>query len=374
MGGKISLKEDRPGSCINEAAALTDVDPSDPYLETVKKKLRNVPECKNMGNNELHELAECLSIKKKFKERYFDPLLRRADQAVLMTMEEAETFAGGNVPNELTTTDSQERMETGLSRVRNLKVELLLFELRDEQQKREITRFFHKYVHQCTYGPFHAALKIGNLVLDWDETSLIIPYRAEAHDMMATSQADVMNRTLVFRGNLHEGGSLGSEVQIPVRGGAESTTAAFTKQINHLLDITEEKVCLLDTLAELMVKFNNKQRYGILSYNCQHFVTEVLSVLGQEAQADHFRGKTREFFDAILVRRGLTGPGAEFNTHTELDDHVRENIGRMTPENLEFCHCHYLLFHAWSRQFNKPAWSCGGDSCQADLVAKRIGL
>ncbi len=360
---------------MNETTTLLEATPIDPYLETVKKKLQGLRQCRKMGENQLHELAECLTDKKKFRERYFDPLLARANKALCTTMEEAETFVGGSVPNELTRDDSRERMRSGYDQVQNLKVELLLFELKDEYLKQELARFFHKYVHQCTYGPFHAALKIGNLILDWDETSLVIPYTAESHDLTAASQLNLMERTLVFRGNIHatDPGAV-TAVEIPVRGGVELTAAAFTEQINHLLDITEEKVCLLDTLAEKMVYFNTKQRYGVLSYNCQHFVTEVLWALGLESLADSFQGKTRAFFDVILASRGLTGQGSEFNTHADLDDFVRENNDTITFEDLEFCHCHYLLFHAWGQRFDKPAWRCAGDRCQADLIARKIEL
>lgn len=350
--------------------------PSNHYLETVKEKLRSMRQCAEMGKNELQELAESLSYKDKFKERYFDPLMRRADVAIRTTVEEADTFVEGNYPNAKTRRDSLRRIQSGYDQVWSLRVELLLFELKDEYLKQELARFFHKYVRTCTYGPFHAALKIGNLVLDWDESSLVIPYVVQSRDIQASSQQnDVMKRTLVFRGDLHVIEPCEeNKIDIPTQGGAMATAGAFNEPMNHLLDITEEKVRLLDKLAEVMVFFNNKQSYGVLSNNCQHFVTEVLKALGHQTQADQFQGKIQDFFNVILVKRGMTGPGAEFNTHVELDDYVRENVDTMTHEDLEFCHCHYLLFHAWSTRFNKPAWSCTRDTCQADQVAMKMGL
>ncbi len=336
----------------------------DPHLEDVKTKIRKA--YPKMGDNEVCDLAECLCDKEKFKEKYFKPLLRRLDAAVEVTFGEAEVFSQG-YPNDRTKQKSERRMVQGTDRVKSLDVELLLYELKGGAWQ-TIARYFHEFVKECTYGPYHAALKIGNLILEWDTDSLIIPYEGEPEDFTAVKEPAAT--TLIFRANVHETAGQ-SEIDIPTRGGAEATTKGFQEHANHLLDITAEKEYLLDALADVIVRYNTKFDYGTFSCNCQYFVAETLSALGVEDKAEHFRRITKDVFAEILLKR--RDKASEFNTHAELDDHVRDKIETMDREDLQFCHCHYLLFHAWNKRSPKTrAWQCDDSRCMSREVARRI--
>ena len=338
----------------------------DSYLETVVKKIEKAFPTK--GRNETKELAEWLSEKEKFKKQYFVPLQKRAASAMRVTFEEAKAFgrsASSGYPNESTKQGSQDRITDEIQAVKKLEVHLLLYELKDEHLKQETAKFFHKYVHSFTFGPYHAALKIGDMVLEWDDSSLIIP-------RPASDKEDTTGRTLVFEANVHEGNSSSDlEIQeVPVRAGAERTLQGINKQVNYLLDITEEKEHLLDSLAHVIVMYNTKFHYGLFTCNCHHFAIEMLSAMGKEDDARLFQRKTQEHAD-ILIKRGDKAV-AEFNNHKDLDDYVTANIDTMSQEDDEFCHCHYLLFHAWNKKFpNKPAWKCDS-TCQSAKLALKI--
>ncbi len=340
---------------------------SDPNMEYVCKKIRRASP--DMGDNKVRDLAECLCSQELFTERYFKPLLRRLKDAVSATFDEGAAFAVRGYPNDRTKAASTARMASEIDRVKAIQVELLLYELQG-QNWQKIARLFHRFVPDCTYGPYHAALKIGDLILEWDDDSLIIP-REETFTATAETAAPD-GPTLIFRATVHDKtGQNESAIDIPTRGGAEATAVGFDQHANHLLDITEEKEHLLDALAEMIVRYNTKFEYGVFSCNCQYFAAEMLSALGIEDQAEHFQRTTKDLFAKILLKR--SDKVDEFNTHAELDEYVREHIDTMDHEDLQFCHCHYLLFHAWRKQSDKKvAWRCDPSRCMSNKVASKI--
>ena len=364
MGGS-SSKSSRQQDKLPQSNAEAEELHMDVYLEAVKDKLKLA--YPDMGDNERSELSEGLRHKDRLKKQYFEPLRAQGASAVKVSIEEAETFSRGGYPNEGTKCASHSRIVVGAERVRKLEVHLLLFELHDEHLKRELAHFFNKYVRRFTFGPYHAALKIGSIILEWDETSLIIPHAASDYTTEASG------RILLFEGNVHDSDSQSeSRIQpIPVRAGAETTLEGFTMQINHILDITEEKDTLLDELADVVVMYNTKFQYGLFGCNCHHFAVDVLQALGKDDEAKYFQGKINELA-SVLKRRGNVTV-AEFNTHEELNNYVHENVANMSLEDLEFCHCNYLLFHAWSKKSpNRIAWKCDSNTCLSARVAQKV--
>ena len=345
----MGVKASRHNSVTNEQADEEDI--IDRTLEQVKKRIRKVG---GRGPNEVSQLAGKLSNKERLKKEYF--LLRRTDNALKDTFDEAAAFQMG-YPNEAARKDSEERIAARTEHVKKLEVTLLLYELKDEYLKQRVSKLFARYVREFTYGPFHAALKIGNLILEWDDSSLVIPHYNTSG-------------TQVFHGNVHEEElHVASPKEIQVRAGQERTVEGFMERANVILDISQEKEYLLDAVAEVVVKYNTKYRYGIFSQNCQHFVMDVLFALGITDTAETFKGKLKTL-EAVLLQRN---DQLEFNTHEELDDYVRKNIDSMSQEDIEFCHCHYLLFHAWSRKFpDKPAWKCDAKSCNHKNVEQKL--
>ena len=51
--------------------------------------------------------------------------------------------------------------------MRNLEVKLILHELKDAHLVQELAAFIHKHVHSFIFGPFHASILIGDVLLEW---------------------------------------------------------------------------------------------------------------------------------------------------------------------------------------------------------------
>ena len=328
-------------------------------LKTVKAKL--IKAYGSGGINQLRDLAEKLIDKEKTKQEFFSHLLRQTESARRAIGEEHETFPEG-FPNKGTRTDGVQRMA---EHIRTLEVKLILHELNDTALVQNIASFVHNFVSSFTFGPFHASLLIGDVLLEWRPNSLVIPRRIKA-----VHEKD--NRAVLFA-NLHETSFDSQLPSIPLQyEGVDQETVASSFEM--IKDITYEKEHLIDALVEVVVRYNLKMTYGVFTNNCQHFVRDVLIVLGITDPEKAFRGRIKDHAALVIARHKRKDAINEFNSHQELDQHIKETKAeKMSQEDLEFAYCHYLLFHAWGQKCPfEEAWACDPDKCQANAIAKLL--
>ena len=326
-------------------------------LRTVKEKL--IKAYGSEGINQLTDLAEKLIDKEKTKQEFFSHLLSQTESARRAIDEEHDTFPKG-FPNKGTRTDRVQRMA---EHIRTLEVKLILHELNDTTFVQNIASFVHKFVSSFTFGPFHASVLIGDVLVEWRPNSLVIPRQIKAvHED---------NRAVLFA-NLHETSFDSQLPSIPLQyEGVDQETVASSFEM--IKDITYEKEHLIDALVEVVVRYNLKMTYGVFTNNCQHFVLNMLTVLGIIDPEKAFRGRLKEHADLVIARDRQDAIN-EFNSHQELDQHIKQTKAEnMSQEDLEFAYCHYLLFHAWGQKCPfEEAWVCDPDKCQANAIAKLL--
>ena len=155
-----------------------------------------------------------------------------------------------------------------------------------------------------------------------------------------------------------------------MRAGAAETGQHFDTIVEQLTNIKMEKEQLVDELVAVAVRYNTKFTYGLFSSNCQYFVRDCLHVMGIRDKEELFDGRLRDHA-AVLMKEGLKGC-EEFNSHQDLDDYVRENLQDMNQSELEFCLCHYLIFHAFQKASPKEAWQCQSHTCLQSHAEKRL--
>ena len=345
----------------NQFAEEKGVDPSKAFVE--KKLLKVYPDLKG---NQLQEQVESLSDSTLVKSNYFDHLLKRKDAAAKTVQEEEETFGQG-FRNEASRDRSIKCMTTTLDQVQQLQVKLVLYELKNQPVMKKLARYIHG-IHSFEFGPFHAAIQIGDVRIDWGPNSLVIPRRVSpAHD------EDSMCNTPILVTNVHADSALEASLMsgIGPRASPETIQEGFEKVHKLLHSISEEKEHLIDELAKLVVRYNTKFEYGLFSNNCHHFVLDVLTVLGITDHKDVFQGKIKEY--AAILTAGDKKNMTEFNSHADLNTHVQENIETMSKDYLEWAYSHYLLFHAWSKKMPKEdAWRCDSGSCMCENVFQKL--
>ena len=331
-------------------------------LKQVKEKLKKANKgTSKKGENELQDLAEKLLDKEKTKKEFFGHLLEHTEEARQVVSGEQKTFPRG-FPNYGTRNDSEQRMAEPL---RKLEAKLILHELKDGRLIQQMANSVAKHVDSFTFGPFHASILVSDVILEWRPNSLVIPYRI--------GQVDDKDHKAVLFTNLHETSVSQQLPTVPLHyePGVDQDTVAMT--FEQIKGITREKDQLIDELADIVVRYNTKMHYGIFTNNCQHFVKDVLTVLGITNPEEVFRGKIKQHAD-LVVARARRESIVEFNSHQELDNFIQQqNIDEMSRDDLEFAYCHYLLFHVWGQRFpHEEAWRCTPDKCQASAVGRRV--
>lgn len=211
------------------------------------------------------------------------------------------------------------------------------------------------------YGPLHAALQVGEVLIEWGRESLVIP-KFEA--MVA-----------------------GRELQVHVHGQGQWRDAAgqFVREmsivdyrpgrnteqkVDVLYRSVAEKAKLIENLVKVIVKYNCKYKYHLLKCNCQHFVQDAMAALGIK-ETPQFSGKLSEYYK--LLKDGKTKM-PKFNTHKCVDKYVTENFDRLSQHDMEFLLCQYFLHHydEMSKSDNVDEWRCTVATCQSDRLEDHI--
>ena len=340
----------------------TEMDPQDERRQEknralVRKKLQSSD--LRLNSTQLDEMVLDLSDHKRMKEKYFHSILKGMDDAVALVVEEREAHADG-IRNRKEMQMCDERIATELNNVQEVEVELALCELNGDFMKM-VASAMHKLMKPFDYGPHHAALVIGGVALEWDNSSLVIPRRATAeHDW-------------AFKRNVHQPvvGSENPLKDLPLRDRAK-TGQHFDTIVEKITNIKMEKEQLVDELVAVAVRYNTKHVYRLFSHNCQHFVRDCLHVIGitdkEEVFSDRLKGH-----EAVLDKEGLKGSTCEeFESHQDLNDYVRKNLRNMNQSELELCLSQYVFFHAFHNASPKEAWQCQEDKCLQSQVEKKL--
>ena len=204
------------------------------------------------------------------------------------------------------------------------------YDSHDEQEfRRATTEAFRPFCSHYSFEPAYASLQIGDVALEWDETSLLLPWR------------------------------LGSDKPL------KPATSAQSDRLHHSetrleLSLTSQ---LLNDLVDVVVKYNTKYFYGTLSCNSHHLVQDVLDALDLQARATDAFSTQIQLHQQVLRKREKKKE--EFNSHRELDDYVRDQVQSMDGEEKQYARCYYTLFHHWTALFpQKEVWRCDATTCQ----------
>ena len=152
------------------------------------------------------------------------------------------------------------------------------------------------------------------------------------------------------------------------------SNAGIASTANEVSCTAENKLLLISQLCGVIAFFNTKQEYGFLTNNCQHFAMEVLGYLQVDKEdVPRLFEERSKALAAIVTARYINPKLVEFNSHKELNKYVIENGETLSPESLEFCQLHYLLFHAMGDKCpDKDAWRCKPDECRLSLIEDRL--
>ena len=312
------------------------------------------------------EVAQHLISKEEIMTVYFSSLIERLAKAAI---EENLTEEKCDFTTSLEESKARERGEDRFTKLCDLPLKLILTPLR---VRGPIVSKFASLL-EMQFGPLHAALQVGDVILEWNDTNLVVPHNVEHDDQLM--RTDVCHLTDWVRFTSGEV----PRVREAIR------TLDYQKQIELIYHVTAEKRRLLDNLVEVIVTYNRQYYYDVIRRNCQHFVTDALKALGVNEPVE-FTGGLREYFHAL--KRGRSPAVlAKFTDHSHLDRYIidkeqNRGIDKLTKDDLEYLLAQYFRYHLErksklqlnSREMDFTEWSCEIKDCHMEMLEQRINF
>lgn len=323
-----------------------DLDPRG--LDTVKRKLRNI-----LPQDTSYEFI-CSQAKKyvspaHMEDHFYHLVSGTAGNAVLETAEELEASLTHAWEKAMLQKRSLRRFEA----VVNFPVKLILSDL--QRALPPFASSFAKMI-QLEFGALHAALVVDDVVVEWNDTSLILPSTDE--------------QEWVFQTRLHGDYNKVAEAMKPeMRDSARKMD--LQKQIEQVFEATKEKQMAINQLIQVIIHYNENYEYNVLNRNCQHFVLDAMKALGVN-EIPQFTGVFQDYFTEL--KRGKSKNVLEkFDTHTALDEHVNSIIKPgLSQHDLEYLLCQYFMFHVSSRKRSPRGqdadWKCEEETCRMSEI------
>ena len=342
-----------------------DYDKNHPTLEFVKKKVRKYDP--KLNEDAAMELAELLINPEAIKTKYFAHIVKKINSIMLNANKEANNLGrSGNFRNQGDMDAAREELAYNREHVLKVDVKLLWEELDQNAAVQFTARIVCPLLkkNKFVYGPFHVALLVDDVVIEWTDTSLVVPYRKRSPQP-------------ILAANIGEPPELCTPLEASLRNPAQFQS--FITTAKEIAIHAENKLHLIDQLCGMIAHYNKKYLYAIFTNNCQHFAKDVLTCLGMNEDAEIFHGKSKVLAETVMagfahsrIFKTATAT-SELNSHEELNRYVTEEGEGMSRDDLEFCQLHYLLFHAWSKKFpENDAWRCNEEECKLGLVEDRL--
>lgn len=189
---------------------------------------------------------------------------------------------------------------------------------------------------EMQFGPLHASLQVGNVILEWNDSSLVVPHFCKHEDQLLQSDFQGLSKWSEFTSKQYD------DVRSAV------TAADYQKQIDLVYRVTAEKYRQIEALADVIIKYNKIYYYNLFDRNCQHFVADALKALGVE-NPSQFTGGLRDYFKELKKGRSPS-LHSKFASHADLDGYVKEKeqngeIAKMKQNDLEFLLAQCFRFH-----------------------------
>ena len=170
-----------------------------------------------------------------------------------------------------------------------MNVKLLWIELEQNAAVKFAANLIRPHVNTLIYGPFHVALLVDDVVVEWSNTSLVIPYRSK-------------DPRPIIAANIGEPPELSAQLEASLRNPA--LLQSYLSEAKEIVSTAENKIQLIDQLCAIIAIYNKKYTYNIFSNNCQHFANDVLMCIGMEKDAEIFKGRSKDLADAVMAGFG----------------------------------------------------------------------
>ena len=323
------------------------------FVLQVKKKLKLAY---NMQGQQLDKWAHILTNGDALYLKFFSHLSDKAEKSVQEALNDN--------PNDLTGQELHELKERQRRRIGRVVLPITLFLTELDKTNEEVGLSFLCTI--CTlvgakYGPVHAAVKVGNVILEWNLSNLVYPHFDSPVD------------DVVLCADMRRGSGIFQKTAQVVDSNRPLSTQ---REIDYMCDSIEKQQAQLKELAMLIANYNRKYYYNPVSRNCQNFVADVLKVLAINQPFGQLEVQLEK------IRQGTFVVPHSFKTHEDLDKYITtlEDGGllqELTQDNIEVIMQLYLNLHdrrAGPRACQDHAATCKMQDVQRILDAKLENL
>jgi hypothetical protein len=299
-------------------------------------------------NNEtfktVNDYITALGDKKQFKEVFlkpiynFDTLREELDELRVRLINDSHIYGDFN---EGEIKDIIDKMNSNLTETRTNKF-VLKFLLTNCLVKYDFFRsLFNPFFK---YGTFHAALAIDNVILEWDDQSIVCPH-IDVMSLLISVNIENKNYQNKF-----------SFLMNLVKNAKNFYYRLFVDSqcFGEIATLIENQ---LDKVADVCVHFNGYREYSLLNNNCQTFVDAVFAKLGLElkfeGELQNVIGNLKKNGEIDFEKDGFKLKDNVFTTRKQLDDFVKSGFQELekNEKNLLFTYKNILDYYLKSDEF-----------------------
>lgn len=244
-----------------------------------------------------------------------------------------------------------QKLKQDTSKICHLPIRLSLHKVRSFRTPPGAYSFAKKL--KMEYGPLHAAVIVGDVVVEWGTEELVEP----RHDL---------NYVTEFLANVADQGEW-QERQEHIQAGISlaDRQGDIEEKLHIVCKSMEEKSKMIDKLVDLIVEYNSSKKYHLFKCNCQHFVHEALATLGIKNPIK-FEGRLQEIFEQ--KKKGKVKVPHDLKTHKSLDEYAKAHKHELKLQDLEYLQCLYFKEHLpkIERSGDPEEWVCGLPSCMSN--------
>ena len=315
------------------------------------------PECVRISKQQRLQMAQSLTDPVLLWSNYFSGMLDNCVDAVEHNLEEGELEFRSSLEEE----HGKKRMEHRVSSACALPIKLILTPL--HRGGRAVKKFAS--LLEMQFGPLHASLRVGQVILEWNDSNLVTPYHCDHAERLVQVSLESYSKWTESVRQQHSDFKRTTE------------ELDFSGEVEQIFVIASKKKEMIDKLIEVVVKYNRYYFYNLIDRNCQHFVMDCLDALEVKFPKE-LNGGLRDYFNKLVKGRSPSIPKM-FKTHAHLDDYVKEqSLETMSQHDLEYLLALYFRFHLESKEKIKndrkqyEEWVCPERFCHMDEVEMHV--
>ena len=213
------------------------------------------------------------------------------------------------------------------------------------------------------YGPMHAALQIGDTIIEWSSHSVVVPH------------GNVPQEPLI-KADITQSLKIASELREKAKEYRASRTRNITGEIDLMFEISKSVYSMIEAVIQVIVTWNRYKHFHPFSVNSQHFIQNIFAVLGIE-ELPFLNASFSDYINNLKEDFRRATNNSSFTCHADLDNYVQQRLGEMGTGEMEYLLTEYYRFHLVGRTaaVHMPEggeWICKESNCLMNRLESAI--